>query len=681
MDKDIKIQNDNSEKKQEKKYNNMPQQMKSEYNNNLNIYNKDINNILNNNKFNNKIQNEVDNNNNISNDNKFSNKKQIEVDNAQNKNINKNQLLIDVENNIKNRYSENYYKKNKNKQKEKTSQYKLLEPAYVPLKDNNFKNSSENLINQNKYYKSNVDQNEMNINNPKNESIHKQYNDDINNISSQRNINEDNDTYIDNQINNNNFNNKYTKYLTNNNNYLINEKNMEKVDENKQYIDQAKIDKNRNNIKNKKPNNNIFLRLFKDAQYQRFFPKKPCHFRYKKLNKSKEIIEINKDEKKVKRTKKNDLKIGNKISSNYGEYLYERNKKYQEEKEKRMLLIKQKKYEEEKKNYPFKPNINTEYITNKNMIIDQRENSTNREMQNINNNLNRDIYSNINKYFKTEKPKLNSYNYNQKSHKNNSFFNKNQNQYNNKIIKDQLNLNKNRSQNYQIINSNYNISQNPNCSKIKLNNNKNITNAKLQHFYQAKQLLTSKSSNNCYFNNDVKENKNIFINLFNDLDIDEDNIIIGNNLNTSKVPKNILRIINPVIKEILKNKNKPIAKDEFIFYMNNLFNNMSSIDKRLLIYTYNNRHNKNKSFIIYNNNKNTATTMRPSTPNYSTRANHFKNEMNKRINYNYEYNYYNYDKMRQMNCLNDNIGIQNTKMQKDINQYLYGNNNNYYNGY
>ena len=34
-----------------------------------------------------------------------------------------------------------------------------------------------------------------------------------------------------------------------------------------------------------------------------------------------------------------------------------------------------------------------------------------------------------------------------------------------------------------------------------------------------------------------------------------------------------------------------------------------------------------------------------------------------------------------MNCLNDNIGIQNTKMQKDINQYLYGNNNNYYNGY
>ena len=467
---------------------------------------------------------------------------------------------------------------------------------------------------------------------------------------------------------------------------MINEKNMEKVNENKQkqYIDQSKIDKNRNNIKNKdykKTNNNIFLRLFKDAQYQRFFPKKPCHFRYKKLNKSKEIIEINKDEKKVKRTKKNDLKIGNKISSNYGEYLYERNKKYQEEKEKRMLLIKQKKYEEEKKNYPFKPNINTEYITNKNMIIDQPENSSNREIQDINNNLNRDIYTNINKYFKTEKPKLNSYNYNQKSHKNNSFFNKNQRQYNNKIIKDQLNLNKNKSQNYQIINSNYNISQNPNCSKIKLNNNKNITNTKLQHFYQAKPLLTSKSSNNCYFNSDTKENKNIFINLFNDLDIDEDNIIIGNNLNTSKVPKNILRIISPMIKEILKNKNKPITKDEFIFYMNNLFNNMSSIDKRLLIYTYNNRKNKNKSFIIYKNNNNTAVTMRPSTPNYSIRANHFKNEMNKRTNYNYEYNYYNFDKMKKINDLNGNLGFQNTKTQKEINQYLYGNNNNYYHGY
>ena len=101
----------------------------------------------------------------------------------------------------------------------------------------------------------------------------------------------------------------------------------------------------KNNINNK-INKNIFQRLFKDAEYQRIFPKRPCHFRNKKLNKSKDIIcniENNNEAKIGKTHKKINLKIGHKISNNYGEYLYEKNKKYQEEKEKKLLLIKQQK--------------------------------------------------------------------------------------------------------------------------------------------------------------------------------------------------------------------------------------------------------------------------------------------------------------------------------------------------
>ena len=47
---------------------------------------------------------------------------------------------------------------------------------------------------------------------------------------------------------------------------------------------------------------------------------------------------------------------------------------------------------------------------------------------------------------------------------------------------------------------------------------------------------------------------------------------------------------------VLNNKDKPIEKEEFLALMNNLFNQISSIDRRLLIYTYNNRYIKNNSF-------------------------------------------------------------------------------------
>ena len=118
--------------------------------------------------------------------------------------------------------------------------------------------------------------------------------------------------------------------------------------------------------------------------------------------------------------------------------------------------------------------------------------------------------------------------------------------------------------------------------------------------------------------------------------------------------------------------------------MNNLFYNISSIDKRLLIYTYNNKSNKNNSFILNNNNynnlKKSAFAMRPATPNFSTRANHYKNEIINKNNI-YEYNYYSGDKSREMNFLNNNGGFRNSKIQKNIDEFLYGNNSHYYYGF
>ena len=117
--------------------------------------------------------------------------------------------------------------------------------------------------------------------------------------------------------------------------------------------------------------------------------------------------------------------------------------------------------------------------------------------------------------------------------------------------------------------------------------------------------------------------------------------------------------------------------------MNKLFNEISSIDKRLLIYTYNNRHMKNNSFISNNNNynnlKKSLLTVRPGTPNYSIRENQYNNEIINR-NYNYKYNYFNNDQIKRINMSNNynKIHYQNSLIQKNINEYLYGNNNYYH---
>ena len=237
-----------------------------------------------------------------------------------------------------------------------------------------------------------------------------------------------------------------------------------------------------------------------------------------------------------------------------------------------MLLIKQKNYEEEKKNYTFKPNINTNLnYYNKNQIRNDRENNN---ITNINNNMNRNILSNYNIFYQSKKLNQNNKNINDK---NQSF--QSNNQKIDKIILKKFS-NNNKSSIYKnnnelieefkdknISNLNYNKSQIPFSTKNKYIN-KSIRNKKNHNINEFnRQLSASKSSNTFNLNNDNGENKKIFENLFNDLCINKNNILECNNLNTNKVSKNILRIINPIIKELLKDKNRHIAKDDFLFYM------------------------------------------------------------------------------------------------------------------
>ena len=109
-------------------------------------------------------------------------------------------------------------------------------------------------------------------------------------------------------------------------------------------------------------------------------------------------------------------------------------------------------------------------------------------------------------------------------------------------------------------------------------------------------------------------------------------------------------------------------KEEFISCMNELFNNISSYDKRLIIYTYNTKYNQNKSLVL-NNHKNNFTQLhkRAETPDFS-----LKNK------YNF---YYNDNNNKPMNNLKNNIGFQSSKAQKKLEQFLYGSNTKFYNGF
>ena len=368
------------------------------------------------------------------------------------------------------------------------------------------------------------------------------------------------------------------------------------------------------------------------------------------------------------------LKIGNKTTNNYGEYLYERDKKYQEEKEKKIVLRKQKNYQEEKNSFMFKPLNNYE----SKLKSSSGKKDTSQDEKISNNNYYYDNYE-LNKYLYGS----NNYRTSNRKYRENMIKNKidkNENKSNNQKYKN--NKGEINSSNNKLFYNSNNLKKNKNKIKIPYDKNRinnihqKLFNSRIKPQMEKNHFSSSKSFSNKSFNINNssstmfsdEEYRNIFINLFNTINKEEKNFISGNTLNISKVPKNILVIINPIIKELLKNKNIKMNKEEFISCMNELFNNISSIDKRLIIYTYKNRSSKNNSLIINNSKSNFSQfQIRPETPDFS-----LKNK----------YNYY-YNNMQKMsaNNLKNNVGFQSSKSQKKVEEFLYGNNSNFYHGF
>jgi hypothetical protein len=73
------------------------------------------------------------------------------------------------------------------------------------------------------------------------------------------------------------------------------------------------------------------------------------------------------------------------------------------------------------------------------------------------------------------------------------------------------------------------------------------------------------------------------------------------NVNTNKIPKKIIKIIEPLLIE-LKEENQTLNKNEFILAMDKLFEDISLIEKNEIINGYKIVSKRNKSLDLRNNN-------------------------------------------------------------------------------
>ena len=269
--------------------------------------------------------------------------------------------------------------------------------------------------------------------------------------------------------------------------------------------------------------------------------------------------------------------------------------------------------EEYDKKYSFKPVINDNYKTD--LTFNERLN----------------IFNNISK-IKKEELKNNLSNLKDKDNGQEYFKPKlisNQNFYHKKVNNSTNNINLNDQENIDIFKKNYLYWKKYNLDKEKL----------YDKFYE--------NSNGPIFYNKIKSdkivseaNKKAFINLFNVLDSDQDDLITSVSINLNNVPNNIIKIIEPLLIE-LKEDNQTLNQEEFIKAMNKLFENISSIDRRHLINEYSNYNLKKNRINLYknknikinnyykfnNNNINNIFSSRPKTPLYNNCNNIYKNNM------------------------------------------------------
>ncbi len=89
-----------------------------------------------------------------------------------------------------------------------------------------------------------------------------------------------------------------------------------------------------------------------------------------------------------------------------------------------------------------------------------------------------------------------------------------------------------------------------------------------------------------------KKNDEIFTLIFKELDSDQDNYISPNLINTNNTPKEVLKIIEPLLNELIEDK-QTLDQSYFIQAMNKLYNNISIEDKYLINDIYRNKRGLN----------------------------------------------------------------------------------------
>ena len=283
----------------------------------------------------------------------------------------------------------------------------------------------------------------------------------------------------------------------------------------------------------------------------------------------------------IKFNKENPVMLNNKKIYNYGQYLYERNKITKLEKQNEIFEIQRNEEIDEFKLCSFKPktnikknsNIHSKYKDNNSQKMILNEEQYNFKPK-INNNYNTDlnfeqrqkIFHNLYKKRTEELKNL---------FQNSKFDEKGNELFKPKIISKQY---YNKDDNINIFDKNYSYYQKYNYNKmqlIKKFNKNNGVNKKI-----CPKEKTEKILNDAY--------TKVFTKLFNDLDSDQDNLITSLTINTSDIPKNILKIMEPILKE-LREDNQTLNCEEFILVMIRLFEDTPLVDRQNLINYYRNK--------------------------------------------------------------------------------------------
>ena len=338
-----------------------------------------------------------------------------------------------------------------------------------------------------------------------------------------------------------------------------------------------------------------------------------------KMEREKEISQIEKQLSKVKNNDRNKYEakanstIKNNKKINYFNLSQNSKHKYNSKKIDNRVTKILKEYDEK---YSFHPSINENYKTD--LTFEQRQ----------------EIYNNL--YLKKREELKNFYLNSKKDENGNIFFRPKLISKQNFKNEENKTINNNENKDNDIFHKNYFYWKKYSLDKEELFTKYNDTN-------KYEPVIYTKEQNEKIIN-EVKIRA--FKNIFKDLDGDQDNLINSINININKIPKKVYKIIEPLLNE-LKEDNQSLNKEEFLIAMNKLFDDISSMERRIIVNIYGKKLRNNNSFNLYTSFSKDNNKTRMSTPNYYIRNYKIKSIPHKNNNTN-KLAYKHYKKIKRM---------------------------------